>query len=175
MSSLHAEGEKVSTTAAVECHNDSARRNKVVIRRSQCHEGEQLVEIWCRAVDATHTFLSASDRAEIEAQVSVFLPEAPLWVATREDDVPLAFMLLSEHHLEALFVDPAARGQGIGKKLIEHALSLIPDLTTEVNEQNDQAVGFYRKMGFVVTGRSETDDHGRPYPLLHLQYQGSRT
>ena len=142
----------------------------MVIRRSQRHEGERLVEIWCRSVDATHDFLSAQDRAEIEVQVRTFLPEAPLWVAVDNNNVPLAFMLLSEHHLEALFVDPDARGTGVGRKLVEHALSLIPDLTTDVNEQNEQAVGFYQKMGFVVTGRSETDDHGRPYPLLHLRY-----
>lgn len=142
----------------------------MVIRRSQRHEGERLVEIWCRSVDATHDFLSAQDRAEIEVQVRTFLPEAPLWVAVDNNNVPLAFMLLSEHHLEALFVDPDARGTGVGRKLVEHALSLIPDLTTDVNEQNGQAVGFYQKMGFVVTGRSETDDHGRAYPLLHLRY-----
>ena len=145
----------------------------MIIRRSQRHEGERLVEIWCRSVDATHDFLSAQDRAEIEIQVRTFLPEAPLWVAADANNVPLAFMLLSEHHLEALFVDPDARGTGVGRKLVEHALSLIPDLTTDVNEQNEQAVGFYQKMGFVVTGRSETDDHGRPYPLLHLRYCGA--
>jgi putative acetyltransferase len=40
----------------------------------------------------------------------------------------------------------------VGKLLIEHALSLAPKLTTNVNEQNEQAVGFYKKMGFKVTG-----------------------
>lgn len=144
----------------------------MIIRHSQRHEGERLIAIWCRSVDATHDFLSAQDRADIEVQVRAFLPEAPLWVAVDDNDVPVAFMLLSEHHLEALFVDPDARGTGVGRKLVEHALSLIPDLTTDVNEQNAQAVGFYQKMGFVVTGRSETDDHGRPYPLLHLRYCG---
>ena len=117
----------------------------MIIRRSQRHEGERLIAIWCRSVDATHDFLSAQDRADIEVQV---------------------------HHLEALFVDPDTRGTGVGRRMVEHALSLIPDLTTDVNEQNAQAVGFYQKMGFVVTGRSETDDHGRPYPLLHLRYFG---
>lgn len=145
----------------------------MIIRRSQRHEGERLIAIWCRSVDATHDFLSAQDRADIEVQVRAFLPEAPLWVAVDDNDVPVAFMLLSEHHLEALFVDPDARGTGVGRKMVEHALSLIPDLTTDVNEQNAQAVGFYQKMGFVVTGRSETDDHGRPYPLLHLRYHGA--
>ncbi|WP_368299883.1 acetyltransferase [Kluyvera sichuanensis] len=145
----------------------------MIIRRSQRHEGERLIAIWCRSVDATHDFLSVQDRADIEVQVRAFLPEAPLWVAVDDNDVPVAFMLLSEHHLEALFVDPDARGTGVGRKLVEHALSLIPDLTTDVNEQNAQAVVFYQKMGFAVTGRSETDDHGRPYPLLHLRYCGA--
>ena len=147
----------------------------MMIRRSQRHESEKLISIWCRAVDATHDFLSIQDRAEIEVQVREFLPDAPLWVAVDDDDSPVAFMLLSEHHLEALFVDPDARGGGVGRQLVEHALASIPDLTTDVNAQNTQAVGFYQKMGFVVTGRSETDDHGRPYPLLHLRYdQGQR-
>ncbi len=35
-----------------------------------------------------------------------------------------------------------------------------------------QAVGFYKKMGFKVTGRSEVDDLGKPYPLLNLAYVG---
>ncbi|VEB92178.1 acetyltransferase [Citrobacter koseri] len=63
---------------------------------------------------------------------------------------------------------PTFRGCGVGKLLVEHAFTLAPELTTNVNEQNEQAVGFYKKMGFKVTGRSEVDDLGRPYPLLNL-------
>ena len=51
---------------------------------------------------------------------------------------------------------------------VEEALLDLQD----VNEQNVQAVGFYRHMGFVVVGRSPTDDAGRPYPLLHMGQGG---
>ncbi len=51
----------------------------ISIRRSQHEEGEELVAIWCRSVDATHDFLSAEYRAELEELVRSFLPEAPLW------------------------------------------------------------------------------------------------
>ena len=68
----------------------------MIIRRSQRHEGERLIAIWCRAVDATHEFLSVQDRAEIEVQVRGFIPEAPLWVAVNDADAPIAFMLLSD-------------------------------------------------------------------------------
>ncbi|HCJ6375401.1 MULTISPECIES: acetyltransferase [Citrobacter] len=140
----------------------------LTIRRSRRDEGEKLVSIWCRSVDATHHFLSPDYRIELEELVRSFLPEAPLWVAVTENDEPVAFMLLTEQHIDALFVDPDMRGSGVGKLLIEHALSLTSTLTTDVNEQNDQAVGFYKKMGFKVTGRTEVDDLGRPYPLLKL-------
>lgn len=144
----------------------------ISIRRSQHEEGEKLVKIWCRSVDATHDFLSKAYRAELEELVKSFLPEAPLWVAANEQDQPVAFMLLTGEHMDALFVDPDVRGCGVGRLLIEHALTLAPELTTNVNEQNEQAVGFYKKMGFKVTGRTEVDDLGKPYPLLNLRYQG---
>lgn len=138
------------------------------IRRSRHEEGEKLIAIWRRSVDATHDFLSNAYRAELEELVSDFLPEAPLSVT--DQDEPVGFMLLTGEHMDALFIDPDVRGQGIGKMLVEHALTLAPGLTTNVNEQNTQAVGFYKKMGFKVTGRSEVDDLGKPYPLLNLIY-----
>lgn len=140
------------------------------IRRSRHEEGEKLIAIWRRSVDATHDFLSNAYRAELEELVSDFLPEAPLWAAVTDQDEPVGFMLLTGEHMDALFIDPDVRGQGIGKILVEHALTLAPGLTTNVNEQNTQAVGFYKKMGFKVTGRSEVDDLGKPYPLLNLIY-----
>ncbi|SPY36331.1 Uncharacterized N-acetyltransferase YjaB [Proteus mirabilis] len=77
-------------------------------------------------------------------------------------------MFLHDGHLEALFIDASARGLGIGKQLISHALALHPNLSVDVNEQNQQAVGFYQHMGFQISGRSELDNQGRAYPLLHL-------
>jgi putative acetyltransferase len=140
----------------------------VTIRASRSEEGALLVEIWCASVDATHHFLSAEDRAAIEAEVRDFLPEAPALVAVDRDDRPVAFTILDGTHMQALFVHPAARGSGVGRALVEHALALHPGLSTDVNEQNAQALGFYWRMGFAPTGRSETDGQGRAYPLIHL-------
>lgn len=44
----------------------------ISIRRSRHEEGEELVAIWCRSVDATHDFLSAEYRAELEELVRLF-------------------------------------------------------------------------------------------------------
>jgi putative acetyltransferase len=47
-------------------------------------------------------------------------------------------------------------------------------LTAEVNEQNHAACRFYEACGFVVEGRSEVDDTGRPYPLLQVRLKAAQ-
>ncbi len=147
-------------------------RPMVRIRESRAEDGARIIAIWREAVDVTHDFLTAADRAAIEEEVRAFLPSAPLWLAVDGQDRPLGFMLLDGAQMEALFIDPACRGQGIGRALVDHALTLHLAVTTDVNEQNGQAVGFYEHLGFVATGRSDRDGQGRPYPLIHLRMDG---
>jgi putative acetyltransferase len=142
------------------------------LRPARSNDGDRVIAIWCAAVDATHHFLAAADRVALETLIRGFLPDAPLWLAVDQNDRPLAFMLIDDGHMEALFVDPAFRGMGLGAALVRHGLSMHPAMSTDVNEQNDQAVGFYERMGFKRSGRSPLDGRGRPYPLVHLTYRG---
>lgn len=142
------------------------------LRPSRASDGDCLIDLWRRAVDATHHFLSAEDRQAIDIEVAGFLPQAAMTVAVDAQDRPQGFMLIDGSHMEALFIDPEVRGSGIGRQLLQSALAAHPRLTTDVNAQNAQAVGFYQRMGFVETGRSPVDSQGRPYPLIHLRHQG---
>ncbi len=127
-----------------------------------------LVGIWRRAVDATHDFLSDDDRDEIEAHLaSDYLPGVLLSVAERGGR-PVGFSGVVDDRLEMLFVDAAERGGGIGSALLSRAIGEQGVTKVDVNEQNALAADFYARRGFVVVGRSDTDDAGRPYPLLHL-------
>ncbi len=141
------------------------------IRQSPPADGARVLDSWRSAVDATHHFLSDDDRRSIESEVVAFLPDAPLDLAVDETDRPIGFMLLDGSHMEALFIDPAHHGAGIGRLLVEDALRRHPGLSTDVNEQNEQAAGFYERLGFERTGRSALDGQGRAYPLIHLRYR----
>jgi putative acetyltransferase len=141
----------------------------ISIRESRPDDSDRAIEIWRRSVDATHDFLSLDHRAAIEVEVRHFLPKTPMWLAVDDADQPQAFMILSAFKIEGLFIDPEARGDGIGRALVEHARTFIPQPMVDVNEQNQQALGFYEHLGFERIGRSELDDEGRPYPLIHLQ------
>ena len=144
----------------------------ISIRKSTEADGTRVLDIWRHAVDATHHFLSDEDRRAIESDVVAFLPGAPLDLAVDENDRPIAFMLLDGSHMEALFVDPAHHGAGVGRLLVEAALTRHPGLSTDINEQNEAAAGFYERLGFERCGRSALDGQGRPYPLIHLRYRG---
>lgn len=139
------------------------------IRPSTPEDGKRVINIWRGAVDVTHDFLSPEDRVAIEKEVVNFLPSAPLWLATDTQGYAVGFMLLDSSHMEALFIDPVYRGQGVGLALVKHAQCIHAALTTDVNEQNLQAMGFYQHLGFVPTGRSALDGQGRAYPLVHLR------
>ncbi|WP_448950015.1 acetyltransferase [Labrys neptuniae] len=143
----------------------------ITIRLSQPADLPFLLEIWRGSVRATHDFLLPGDFEAIEKLVANdYLPAAPLHVAVDDADRLLAFMGLTDRNIDSLFIDPAKRGQGIGTLLVGHAREQGEGaLTVDVNEQNAQAVGFYRHLGFVETGRSAQDGDGRPYPLLHMR------
>ncbi|OAT26784.1 histone acetyltransferase [Buttiauxella ferragutiae ATCC 51602] len=83
----------------------------------------------------------------------------------------MGFTGVSENRIEMLFVDAGQRGKGIGKLLLLHAIDEQGADELDVNEQNPQAVTFYKKHGFETVGRSEVDGQGRPYPLLHMKLQ----
>lgn len=139
------------------------------VRAGTAADVPRALEIWRDAVDATHQFLSAADRVEIDRMVAdEFLPNAELWVAEDHDGRAKGFLVMDGTMIDALFVDPANHGQGYGTALLEQALSIAPDATVDASEQASNAVPFYLSRGFRIVGRSETDPQGRPYPLIHL-------
>ena len=85
------------------------------------------------------------------------------------DGAPVGFMGVQDSRLEMLFLDPNARGQGLGRTLLTYGIERLGVTELTVNEQNPQAVGFYEHMGFSTYRRTETDEEGRPYPLLYMR------
>ncbi|MEN5275567.1 acetyltransferase [Brucella sp. TWI432] len=140
------------------------------IRKSTPADAPALTAIWRASVLATHDFLSREDFDEIEKLVGEqYLPNVEVDVI-EDEGKPVGFMGMTDNNIDSLFISPDQRGKGIGKHMITHAKKR-GTLTVDVNEQNTQGLGFYRHVGFVETGRSETDDQGRPYPLLHLKLE----
>jgi putative acetyltransferase len=146
---------------------------RIAIRAAAAGESDSALAIWRAAVDATHHFVSAADRAAIDDDVRALLPAAPILFAVDDMDRPIGFMITSESRLEGLFVDPRHHGRGVGRALVLHALAPHPAITVEVNTQNEQAIGFYVHLGFVEIGRTSVDSQGRAYPLIQMRLDAS--
>ena len=139
-------------------------------RRARKDLSHDLVTLWRASVEATHLFLTKKDIDRIETYVPQAIQDVEhLVLAQGCEGVLLGFMGVAGRKIEMLFLHPAARRQGLGKRLIEHAREHYDIREVDVNEQNEQARAFYEHMGFVVVSRSETDDTGDPFPILHMR------
>lgn len=135
----------------------------------RCNEKdyETLVGIWERAVIATHDFLKEEDFNEIKAAlIPDYFPNVDLY-AIVDNGVYAGFIGLSPGSIEMLFIDSNRRGQGYGSALMEYAKQR-GATKVDVNEQNPSALNYYKAKGYRIISRDETDDAGRPYPILHL-------
>jgi putative acetyltransferase len=142
------------------------------VRPALATEHGVLMTVWERSVRATHDFLNEADIGFYRPLVAEYFagPGAALWVLADESDVAIGFLGLDGDSIAALFIDPAHRRTGGGRRLVSHAQSLSPGaLSVDVNEHNIQARGFYEALGFSVLGRSPVDEFGRPFPILHMR------
>ena len=131
---------------------------------------EELTRVWEDSVRATHLFLSEDAIAEIKQFVPEALREvAHLVISVNDLEEPIGFIGVQDRSIEMLFISPYSRGKGIGKELVRYGIKTFATNRVTVNEQNSQAIGFYEHLGFKVYKRSETDEEGRPYPLLYME------
>lgn len=79
--------------------------------------------------------------------------------------------------LHALYVHPARRGEGIGRRLLAEAQSETATLRLWVLQANARARAFYAQHGFVEVARSTGlgNDEGLPDILLIWRGEGDRT
>jgi len=130
----------------------------------------RVVAVWEASVRATHHFLTEANIQFLKSLVADDLAQVEILAGVRDGDGEVVgFMGVEGAEVGALFIHPEWRGQGIGRRLLTYAVETLGATELDVNEQNDQAVGFYRRMGFDVVGRSPVDGLGQPFPLLHLR------
>ncbi len=86
-----------------------------------------------------------------------------------DGDILAGFVGIAERKVEMLFIAPRYFRQGLGKRLMMFAISEWKIERVDVNEQNESAVEFYRRLGFEIYERCEYDDQGRHYPILRMK------
>lgn len=135
----------------------------------------RVVAVWEASVRATHTFLSEDDIQFFKTLVPEALAQLETLLCMRDDaGQVIGFIGVEGADVATLFIHPDWRGHGVGRRLMEHVINRLGANTVDVNEQNEQAIGFYKRMGFEVVGRSPLDGSGKPFPLLHMRLRESQ-
>ena len=142
------------------------------INRTNEQDLPRLLEVWESSVRATHSFLTEADIQSLIPLVKTELANFdPIYCLRNDDGNLFAFIGVSGSKIEMLFVHAGNRGSGAGQLLSEFAIQVLHANGVDVNEQNVQAIGFYRHLGFRQIGRSPLDPSGNPFPILHLALQ----
>jgi ribosomal protein S18 acetylase RimI-like enzyme len=80
--------------------------------------------------------------------------------------VGICYVVIKEdrNQLQAIYILPEYQGKGVGTKLWDAVLSFFDktkDIYVEVADYNEKAIGFYKKLGFVDTGKRFSDERFR--------------
>lgn len=129
----------------------------------------EIADVWEASVRATHHFIPEAYVQEIKPQLHQYFDAVDMRCIRESSKRIIGFSGVLDGKIEMLFIHPEWFGKGLGKSLLRYAVDHQGATEVDVNEQNEQAVGFYLKNGFEVVGRSETDGQGEPYPLLHMK------
>lgn len=133
-----------------------------MIRPYTASDQERLLHIWRTASAQAHPFLSAEKTAQAEAMIrDTFLPVAETWLAC-SDGTPAGFIALIGEETGGLFVRPGWQGQGLGRALLDHALTRRARLELDVFTENRRALLFYRRYGFTEVEERMNAFFGHP-------------
>ena len=113
-------------------------------------------------------------------------PENQSLFIAKDGDLVVGVCRIVKHpdknQLQAIYVLPEHQRKGIGKMLWNKALEIFDsnkDTIVQVAIYNKKAIDFYKKLGFVDTGKRFSDEHfrmksGTIIPEMELQIKGNK-
>jgi putative acetyltransferase len=130
---------------------------------------EDITDIWKQSVKETHKFLSNDNVISLIPEVKKTIENIESLIIVKHNNNITGFMGIENNKIEMLFIKPCFFGKGIGKSLVEYGICSYDINCVDVNEQNIEALKFYEHIGFEVIDKSNVDNQGNPFPILHLK------
>ena len=86
-----------------------------------------------------------------------------------DDGVVRGVIRVSGDEIEKLYVEPQFQSQGIGAKLLKHAINTLHATQLWALEYNSRGIAFYQRHGFVLTGEKMLEDDWIPLLKMSLK------
>ena len=140
--------------------------SSVTLRPYTSADEEAAIELWRRTWQLAYPSIDFSARLDWWRQRwrDELVPVATVTVAEADGQL-MGFVTVdpSTFDLDQIVVAPEAWGMGVAAALIAQAKLISPaGLDLHVNKDNERAIGFYAKHGFVVSGEAINWRSGAP-------------
>lgn len=139
-----------------------------MIRKLQKKDLPQVMQIWLAGNIEAHPFIPKAYWRDHFDAVAAQLPQADVFVFEKDGKI-VGFIGLVDNYVAGLFVEKNSRSQGIGRQLLDYAKGLHESLKLHVYEQNERAVEFYKREGFVRFGKDLDRDTNAAEYLMAWQ------
>jgi GNAT superfamily N-acetyltransferase len=145
----------------------------LTIRRAARDDAQALGEVWLRSFASAYPFPAAHSDDDVRGWIrDELIPNHETWLAEDERGV-VGLLALAPGWVDQLYIDPVAQGEGIGRQLLELAMTLEPsgELQLWTFQANDRARRFYARNGFVEVELTEGGGNEERQPDVRLVWR----
>ncbi len=125
----------------------------IIIRELTTNKQEinRVMEIWKESTIQAHRFIAKEYWLQNYTVVKeTYIPRSTTYLYLEGNEIKGFISIVDGQFIGALFVAVHCQGKGIGRKLVDHVKGIYDRLTLAVYKDNQQAVHFYQKNGFVL-------------------------
>ena len=130
-----------------------------MIRKLNEADIDKVMDIWMKSTIKAHDFISKEYwQNNYNTVKEVYIPMSETFVYKDVQGIKGFISVINNEFIGALFVDIDFHGNGIGKQLIDYAVSKYGKLQLAVYKENKKSVEFYINRGFKIIEEQINDD-----------------
>ena len=130
-----------------------------MIRKLNEADIDKVMDIWMKSTIKAHDFISKEYwQNNYNTVKEVYIPMSETFVYKDIQGIKGFISVINNEFIGALFVDIDFQGNGIGKQLIDYAVSKYGKLQLAVYKENKKSVEFYINRGFKIIEEQINDD-----------------
>ena len=130
-----------------------------MIRKLNEADIDKVMDIWMKSTIKAHDFISKEYwQNNYNTVKEVYIPMSETFVYKDVQGIKGFISVINNEFIGALFVDIDFQGNGIGKQLIDYAVSKYRKLQLAVYKENKKSVEFYINRGFKIIEEQINDD-----------------